>query len=231
MKALILAGGFGTRLRSVVSDVPKPMADINGRPFLEYLMESIAKYDIDELIISVGYLADKVIDGIGDTFNGIPVKYFVEDDPLGTGGAIKYSLAEVDLNEYVFVLNGDTFLHLNLDSMLKFAKDNDANLVVAGKHMEDCYRYGTIEYDKDRIISFRSAGANISGYINGGVYLLKPSVLKDRQAGEKFSFEKDILEQFCMTNQLLIYKTEGYFIDIGVPEDYNRAQTELGSKI
>lgn len=228
MKALILAGGLGTRLRSMVSDVPKPMADINGKPFLSYLLKSLSGYSFDEYIISIGYMADKVIDVLGDNYCGVPIKYVVEEQPLGTGGAIKYSLENnVDKDEYVFVLNGDTFLNVNFDDVVKYSKKQNSEITMVIKRLESCARYGTVEYKDSVITGFKSSGMTDSGWINGGIYLMKPSILEKNVCGEKFSFEKDILEKIYLEDTVYVYESSGYFIDIGVPEDLVKARKEL----
>jgi len=228
MKALILAGGLGTRLRSVVSDVPKPLADINGKPFLEYLLDSIDIFSFDEYIISVGYKAEIIEKMLGNSHNGVPISYIREDEPLGTGGAIKLALSKkVKADEYAFVFNGDTLLKVDIKEMHEFAQGTKSDLLLAAKYMENCNRYGTIDYEDNKINSFNAAGDSSSGYINGGIYIMKPSVLNTKEVGEKFSFEKEILEPYCRNHELLMFKTDGYFIDIGVPEDYERAKNEL----
>lgn len=232
MKAIILAGGFGTRLKSVVSDVPKPLADINGKPFLKYLLESLEKYNLDAYIISIGYMGEKIIEALGDNHKGVAIKYVKEDTPLGTGGAIKFATDNyVEDDENVVILNGDTFLAVPIDEMVSHADGVKSNLMLAAKFMENCYRYGTISFEEDIIKEFNDAGDDSSGWINGGVYLLKPRIFNEYDFGEKFSFEKDILINYARNSHLFMHRTEKYFIDIGIPEDYERAHNELGAHI
>lgn len=228
MKAIILAGGMGTRLRSVVSDVPKPLAPINSKPFLQVLLDSLLPYDFSQFIISTCYMADKIKDACGDHHKKVPISYVKEESPLGTGGAIRLAISSLSKDEeYVFVLNGDTFLKVDYKEMLEFAQKLNAGITIAVRSMDNCYRYGTLMIDHDTITGFNSAGSAGPGYINGGIYLLKASVLSSVVAGEKFSFERDFLEKYYLNNPIYAFMTDGYFIDIGIPTDYERAQKEL----
>lgn len=233
MKALILAGGMGTRLRTVVSDVPKPLAPINGKPFIQCLLDSLLPYNFDEIIISTCYMADKIVAVCGEFHEDVPITYVKETTPLGTGGAIRLAISRTshDNCEYICVLNGDTFLELDYKKMLAFANEHAAEVTIATKFVDNCYRYGALSMDQEVIKGFNAAGRDESGYINGGVYLLKPSALSEFIIGRPFSFEKDFLEKYCINHQLYAYRTDGYFIDIGVPDDYNRAQREVRAHV
>ena len=233
MDAIILAGGFGTRLKSVVSDVPKPLAPINGKPFLQYLMDFLdSRNDIvDNVVLSLGYMSDKVINHFNGRYKGINIIYSVEKEPLGTGGAIKQALNYTS-SEDVFILNGDTFFNIDLKSMLQFYNSSGAELTAALKKIDSAERYGFMEIDENfRIINFSEKKDNGSGYINGGVYIAKKGIFKQFGTEDKFSLEKDFIEKYFKKIKLFGYISNGYFIDIGIPEDYEKAKKEIGKFI
>jgi D-glycero-alpha-D-manno-heptose 1-phosphate guanylyltransferase len=215
--AVILAGGFGTRLQSVVNDLPKPMATVANRPFLEYVLDNLLIFNIKKVVLSVGYLAEAIISHFGNSYKGMDISYSVEDTPLGTGGAIKYSLQKISSN-YCFVLNGDSFFDIDFNRLEKTFFDNNADIILSLRQIENADRYGCVEIGNNNIItSFVEKGAKSgAGLINGGIYLLKKSILENFP--EKFSFEKDFLEK---TNKKIYTEIfTGNFIDIGVPKDY-----------
>ena len=218
MEAIILAGGFGTRLSKVVSDVPKPMAPINERPFLEYLLDDLNDKGINRVILAVGYKKEIIKNYFQERYKNIEIIYSDEDTPLGTGGAIKKALT-LSKAEDIFVVNGDTFFDVDLKEMYKFHKENNSNLTLAIKEMERFDRYGSLALEGNKIIKFEEKKYIEKGYINGGIYLLKRTILDDKKE-ERFSFEKDILENKELKVEKYGYKSEGYFIDIGIPEDY-----------
>ena len=227
--AIILAGGFGTRLQTVVSDLPKPMAPINGEPFLNYQLNYLKHYGIKKVILSVGYLAEKIQAHYKSNFNGIEIEYVVETSPLGTGGGIRLGLKSCK-DDYALVLNGDSFFDVDLHEFFKLHLNESSQFSLALRKVVDSSRYGTIETDdNDRIISFKEK-TNITkeGKINGGIYILnKKLYLNNTVEGNNFSIEKDFFEK--QLNQLHIkgFEFNGYFIDIGIPEDYTKAQHDL----
>ncbi len=225
--AIILAGGFGTRLQSVVKDLPKPMAPINGKPFLEYILNYCSSSGITNCILSVGYKSEKILSYFGNKFLNIDLKNCFEESPLGTGGAIKASMKMTDAKE-ILILNGDTFFNVPVDEMYFQHKKNKADLSLALKPMKNFDRYGIVNVTPDNSISgFEEKAFRSEGTINGGVYIIKNTLSKIFPDEEKFSFEKDFLEK--KINQLTIkgFSFDEYFIDIGIPEDYQRAQHEL----
>jgi len=227
--AIILAGGFGTRLQSVVSDLPKPMAPVNGEPFLNYQLNYLKHYGIKKVIFSVGYLAGKIQDYYKSNYKGLEIDYVVEKLPMGTGGGIRLGL-EKCRDEYALVLNGDSFFDVDLHEFFRLHINESARFSLSLRNVNDSSRYGTIETDaNDRIISFKEK-TNISkeGRINGGVYILdKILYLNSTPEGKNFSIEKDFFEK--QLNNLLIkgFESGGYFIDIGIPEDYAKAQHDF----
>lgn len=220
MEAIILAGGFGTRLRSVVADLPKPMAPINGKPFLEILLDDLGKKEIDKIVLAVGYKKEIIKNYFKDRYKNIEILYSEEAEPLGTGGAIKKALKLVE-EEQIFIINGDTFFDVDYKEMFEFHCINDSQLTLAVKKMEKFDRYGSIKIQQKKIISFEEKKYVEEGYINGGVYLINKNIFKEIEE-ETFSFEKNILENKNFYIQKWAYFSDGYFIDIGIPEDYSR---------
>lgn len=220
MQAIILAGGFGTRLRSVISNVPKPMAPINGKPFLAYLLDNLKVQGFKHIVLSVHYLREQIQDYFKDHYHGLSISYAIEKIPLGTGGAIVNSLQCIDNDEPCFVLNGDTFVKLNYLKMYSSCN----NLTIALRTVMDCSRYGqAIVDDNSNIIEFQERGTDRQGLINTGVYLLNKILFSHYALPKSFSFEKDFLFKNLNIIQPKAFIADDYFIDIGVPEDYARA--------
>ncbi len=225
MEAIVLAGGFGTRLAHVVSDVPKPMAPVCNRPFLRFILDDLQRKGVERVILAVGYKQEVIRDYFGEHYRGMQIVYSSEDEPLFTGGAIKKAL-RLCKEERVFVVNGDTFFDVNLQDMMRA----QAEIVVAVKQMHDFSRYGTVRVDDGRIRGFCEKKPCKQGYINGGVYLISRIVLENYPQG-KFSFEKDILESRLSEIDMAAVESTGYFIDIGVPEDYATAQGTMRERV
>ena len=216
MEAIVLAGGFGTRLKEVVSDVPKPMAPVNGKPFLEYLIKDLGEKGIRHIILAVGYKKEIIKEYFKNRYENIEITYSEELTPLGTGGAIKKAL-KLAKEADIFIVNGDTFFDIDLKRMKEFHIENKSTLTVAVKEMENFDRYGSLVIKENRIIEFEEKKKKAKGKINGGIYLIKKDLL-NRIEKEKFSFEKEILEDKKI--EKYSYESKGYFIDIGIPEDY-----------
>lgn len=225
-EAIVLAGGFGTRLQGVISELPKPMAPINGRPFLDILIKFLSSQGVEKIIISVGYLSHVIEDYFENTKYGIEILYNKEDHPLGTGGAIRECL-KLCKSEDVLVLNGDTFLNINISNLLNFNKKSFSPIIVTRKALASS-RYGSIDIKGNRIISFSSDRQNkINTLINAGVYLLPKDLFDNYQTYESFSFEADFLPKAIKEIKFNTFECNDYFIDIGLPDDYFRAQKEL----
>ena len=225
MEVIILAGGLGSRLRSVVSSVPKCMAPIDGRPFLWYLLENLRRFDVSRVILSVGYLKEAVQDWVSCHAGEYPWEFdfAVEDSPLGTGGGIRLAASHARCSE-VIVLNGDTFFDADLEALLQERRRCDKPIALALKPMEDFDRYGTVELGGDGIVrAFSEKRYCASGLINAGVYALDLSCGLFEGLSDKFSFETAVLEPFCRESRLCGLVQDGWFIDIGIPEDYARA--------
>ena len=224
MIAIILAGGFGTRLQTVVKDVPKPMAEINGFPFLKYLLESLSKQGVTTVILSVGYKQKIIKDYFQNQYLNMEIIYSSEDTPLGTGGAILQALTFTK-DEIVFILNGDTFFDVDLRAMSNLHKETNADITLATKKMEKFNRYGTLDINEGRVIGFQEKKYQEKGLINGGIYLINSKLFQAFELPSKFSFESDFLEHSLQTLFVNAFISDGYFIDIGIPEDYYHART------
>jgi D-glycero-alpha-D-manno-heptose 1-phosphate guanylyltransferase len=222
MEAIILAGGFGTRLQHIVSDVPKPMATIAGRPFLEYILDYLKHESVNQAILAVGYKKECIMEYFGKNYQGMQLTYSSEDKPLLTGGAIKQALGYCQ-GENVFVINGDTYFDVHLRKMMEDFLSHQADISVAIHEMHNFCRYGTVHTDAGQwITGFEEKKEKQNGYINGGIYLIKKSILDDYP--EVFSFEKDVMERLVEKVRMRAFTCSGYFIDVGIPEDYYKAQ-------
>jgi len=226
-EAIVLAGGFGTRLRSLVSDVPKPMAPVAGRPFLEWILLRLEREGIHRVVLATGYMSEKIERALGGRFGSMELVYSVEDAPLGTGGAIAHAARQVK-GRGVHVVNGDTFLEYSLAEMETLVQ-GDGRLGMALVNVEDVHRYGAIGLEEGRVRSFHEKGDRGPGWINAGCYYLPESLLRSLPSGS-FSFEEQVLAPAAAAGDVMgLTRTKG-FIDIGVPEDYVRSQTIFGAK-
>jgi D-glycero-alpha-D-manno-heptose 1-phosphate guanylyltransferase len=225
---ILLAGGFGTRLQQVVADVPKPMADINGKPFLEHLLKYITTYPVHSIVLSVGYKAEVVQNYFGNQFSAHEIKYAIEKTPLGTGGAIALAMQQTNTDN-VLVANADSFFKIDLAEMLRRHIAANADVSIALREVNDASRYGTVLFDSEnRITSFKEkTGTTQTGFINGGVYIFNKNAFARTENQEAFSIEKDFFEKQCQALNFYAYISDGYFIDIGIPYDYQRAKDEF----
>ena len=227
MEAIVLAGGLGTRLRSVVSDLPKPMAPIGNKPFLEYILKYLQKNGITRAILSVGYKWETIKEYFGYKWENIELVYSVEDEPLGTGGAIKKAMKQLKTGQ-VYIINGDTFFDVDLKSLVL---EDNSKLILSLKHMINFDRYGCVESDDNNLVkAFTEKGYRESGNINGGIYLASKNIFDNFDLDEKFSFEEFMQVNFEEL-KISVKVFENYFIDIGIPEDYEKAQSEIKNHI
>lgn len=232
--AVILAGGLGTRLRATVPDLPKPMAPVNGRPFLEHQMDYWIGQGIREFVLSVGYRREVVIEHFGDAYRGASVRYAVETEPLGTGGGLLLAAADLSPGRPFLVLNGDTFFEVLLADLAAFHDRRRSEWTFSLFRSDEAGRYMGMEVAQDgRIMSLRSGTGGRPGMLaNGGVYLVEPSVLPlcGFPAGAKVSLEDDILAALHAKDaELFGFECPGRFIDIGIPDDYFRAADMLAA--
>lgn len=225
MEAIVLAGGFGTRLRAVVPSLPKPMAPIAGRPFLEILLVTLAESGFRRVVLSLGYMADSIVAHFGKTFAGMSLVHEIERTPLGTGGAVRQALRRCNSN-HVYVLNGDTYLDLEFADVEAQWQRDKAPIIVA-RAVPDTARYGRLSTAGPRVVGFVSKGVGGAGLINAGCYVFPREIDREFPEDEAFSLEADFLESAVTRMPVHFFVSTGDFIDIGVPEDYERAQSEL----
>lgn len=225
-QAIILAGGFGTRLRSAVPELPKCMAPVNGRPFIAYVIERFQRQGITDFIFALGYKSED-FESLLSSLSTLRYQLSVEQEPLGTGGAIKLA-CNVATSDNVMVTNGDTLYKADLSSLSGFHREKDADCTICLKPMQQFERYGVVEINEEkRITSFKEKQYYDSGYINAGVYALNRKQFLQEELPGKFSFEKDYMQALYKERSMFGNVQDEYFIDIGIPEDYSRAQEEL----
>lgn len=226
-ECIILAGGLATRLQPVVNDVPKCMAPVVGKPFLSHLFDYLEKQSFDHIILSLGHKSEVVLKWLETQNRHFKFSHVVETKALGTGGAIKFAFSKAK-EDKAFVLNGDTFFNIDSSSLIDFHQSKKADISLALKPMTDFDRYGSVEIDtKQRILKFGEKKYLKEGLINGGVYLINKNIFEEMNLPEVFSFEKEILEG--KTSNLNIYglPSDNYFIDIGIPSDFEKANIDF----
>ena len=236
MEAILLCGGLGTRLRSVVSDRPKPMADIAGKPFLHYLVKMLSESGVRHLIFALGYMGEQIEAYFqsGEEY-GLSISYSYEDSPLGTGGAIRNALSKVS-GENVLVLNADTYFRTDYESLLREQLKNKAAMTIASRKIEDISRYGAILKDESgRILRWNEkmssdqVEAPRPGEINGGIYVMQKSLIEKIPEGKQ-SLENDCIPAWLKDGVYLqAISSDGYFMDIGIPEDYAQFRKDIES--
>lgn len=232
MEAILLAGGLGTRLRSVVKDRPKPMADVEGKPFLLYLVEKLKARGVTRAVMAVGYKGEMIRDFFGDgSAFGLEIDYAWEKELLGTAGAIR-NAAALTADERVLVLNADTYYEMPYDALTAMAERERLDMALVLRAVEDVSRYGEAVLTEGRLTAFdEKTGEARPGTINGGVYCLSRNLLDDIPEG-KVSLEHEMIPRWMAEGRALggmIH--DGYFIDIGVPEDYARFCRDVREKM
>jgi D-glycero-alpha-D-manno-heptose 1-phosphate guanylyltransferase len=225
IEAVILAGGQGSRLCTRVRDVPKPMADIAGKPFLWWLMTRLAQQGAGRVILAVGYKSETIQDYFGEVFDGIEILYSTEREPLGTGGAMKLALQRAR-EPHVIVLNGDTYVDTDLQELMNRLRTRAADIAIAVAHVDDVARYGAISIDEESgtLTRFDEKQASAGGYINAGIYCLRRDIFATYSSPTTFSFERDFLPKYLSLLRPIAVKGVKAFIDIGLPDDYALAQ-------
>lgn len=227
MEAIVLAGGLGTRLQGVIGAQPKCMAPVNGRPFLGYLLDYLERQQCTRAIMSLGFKHRVVIDWLEEQYLQFELDCAVENEPLGTGGGILAAMEDA-ATEHVAIINGDTMFDVDLQKMMEFHKANNAVATLALKKMTDFDRYGVVRTnDKGIITSFEEKKPTAEGLINGGIYIVNADVFLAQDFPQKFSFEKEFLEKYVGQNKFYGFVDDGYFIDIGIPADYEKAQADF----
>lgn len=225
MEAIILAGGFGTRLRPVVAEVPKVLAPVGGRPFLEIMLSRLAAQGFQRVILSLGYMADRVMAHFGHDYLGMKMVHQVEDEPLGTGGAIRYAMARC-LSDHVYIFNGDTYLELET-GLLEDLWHRWRQPVIVAREMPDTSQYGRLKTYNQKVVGFGEKDEAGPGLINAGCYLFPVQILNEFPQKAHFSIERDFLSFHVHQKTVRYIVSHGRFIDIGTPADYLRAQNEL----
>ena len=232
MQAILLCGGMGTRLRSVVADRPKPMADICGKPFLQYLLEMLRDKGITEVIFALGYMGEMIEEYFQDgSAFGLKIAYSYEEEPLGTGGAIRNALPNI-LEEEVLVLNADTYFPMDYQGLYHFHQENDGDFSLATRAVPDISRYGAVRRDAaGRILAWNEklgdGGQPLAGEINGGIYVMKKSLIAEIPEGKQ-SLEQDCVPKWLSEGKRIFgLPFEGYFMDIGIPKDYQQFITDV----
>jgi len=226
-EAIILAGGLGTRLRNAVPGLPKCMAPVNGKPFIDYVIRYLKAQGVEHFIFALGYMHEEIEKYINKEYPSIHKSFSIEDSPMGTGGAIRLACSKVK-DKNILIMNGDTLFAINIASLSDFHEYHSAACTIALKPMKNFDRYGVVETDKDgHIKSFNEKKSYQEGLINGGVYLINTTIFKSLNFPPIFSFEKDFLEKYVSTIKIMGVIQDKFFIDIGIPEDYNRASKEL----
>lgn len=232
--AIILAGGLGTRLRSVVSDVPKPMAPIEGRPFLAYLLEYWINQGVTKFILSVGYKHEIIIDAFGSQYQGADLEYVIEQEPMGTGGGFLLAARKLATQSAFLLLNGDTYFAIDLKQLIAHAKRSDADWCFSLFYTEDKQRYMGVELSESgQLLSLQSQKISSGCWANGGVYWVSQRVLShyQRLPANKMSLEAELLPTAHTAGQRLFgFKSSAPFIDIGIPQDYYRSARVLMEK-
>ncbi|GGH71846.1 D-glycero-alpha-D-manno-heptose 1-phosphate guanylyltransferase [Filimonas zeae] len=226
-EAIILAGGLGTRLRSEVPELPKCMAPVNGRPFLHYVIQWLQAQGITRFVFALGYKHDYFLDFLKATLPESAYVIATEDEPLGTGGAIANACKQVQTHT-VLVTNGDTLFKGDIPALDQFHTSKAGACTLLLKPMQQFDRFGVVETATDgRITSFKEKQYYEQGLINAGMFALNVPAFTAENLPAKFSFEKDYLEALYPQRSMYGLAQDAYFIDIGIPEDYRRAQTEL----
>lgn len=226
-ECIVLAGGLGTRLRSAVPDLPKCMAPVAGAPFLQHMIRFLQEEGIEHFIFSLGYRHDAIEAFLKKEYPNLSYQAVIEEEPMGTGGAIRMACEKAG-DENVLVVNGDTMFRVSVDALARFHHQHRADCTLTLKPMKDFDRYGVVDIDADgHIQSFREKKYYASGLINGGVYALNIPAFTGTGLTGKFSFEKDYLEHFVGSRTMLGLVQDQYFIDIGIPADFERANREL----
>jgi D-glycero-alpha-D-manno-heptose 1-phosphate guanylyltransferase len=238
--AVILAGGLGTRLRSAYSAGPKSMAPVGGRPFLDYLLQWLSSEGVEDVILCVGYKRSHIRRFVGGGRKwGLRVRYSVEKKLLGTGGAVKKAGRLIPGNR-LLVVNGDTFVYVRLGELMEFHQSRKAVATLTAVKIADSARYGSLRMDdRARVAAFlEKSGIDESKrsktqkrLINGGVYVFEKTVLKTIRTRKTTSLEKEVFPSLVANKRLHGFKCEAYFLDIGVPKDLRRAQSELPQRI
>ncbi len=226
MEAIILSGGKGTRLQSVIKDIPKTMADVNGTPFLETTLQWLNSFNINKVILAVGYKKEYIKKYFGNNYKNINLIYSEEEEPLGTGGAIKKALKEC-VDDNVIVMNGDVLARVDLNKMYEKHLSLGSVMTIAVKEMTNFDRFGVVKFNKDRITRFEEKKYVEKGFMNTGIYIMNKDIFENKIEDKSFSIENDYLSKYIDKDKISPFIFAGEFIDIGIPEDYQKIQAMI----
>lgn len=230
-ECILLAGGLGTRLRSAVPDLPKVMAPVAGKPFIHHIITFLQSQGVERFIFSLGYLHHLIEEYVRSNFPSLDVAFSIEAEPLGTGGAIQLALQQVR-GEDAIIVNGDTLYRADLKKVSDYHQSTNAACTLTLKHMRNFERYGVVELDESgKVVSFKEKQFYKQGLINGGVYILNKKALLNLGMPDAFSFEKDYLEQYIHRHDIYGIRDDNYFIDIGIPGDFEKANLDLKTPV
>jgi D-glycero-alpha-D-manno-heptose 1-phosphate guanylyltransferase len=227
---IVLAGGLGTRLRSELGDLPKPLAPVSGRPFLAHLLDQLSSCGFRRAILAVGYRHEQIRAAIGEGWRGMEIRYCVETAPLGTGGAVAKAVTLAQ-GSHVFLANGDTFLRFAPDTLKRLVADTGAAIGMVLAQVPDVSRYGAVEVENDLVAAFREKGGSGPGFINAGSYLLTEEARASFPDRDAFSFEEDVLRPMAAAGKVAALPESADFIDIGIPVDFHRASSLFGGTL
>ena len=222
-QGVVLAGGRGSRLGELTSETPKPLLQVGARPFVEWLLENLARQGVERVVLTIGYRAEAFDVWLSGYAGGVEVSTFVEDEPLDTGGAL--TLIADRLDPTFFVLNGDTILDVDLADLGRRLDEQGADAAMALRHVDDAGRYGRVDVDEGRVRAFAEKAGEGGGWINGGVYALRRDVLDGRSP--PLSIERDLLPELVQRGRVVALPCDGFFIDIGVPESLREARESV----
>lgn len=227
MEVIVLAGGLGTRLQGVIGEYPKCMAEVAGRPFLAHVFDYLAQQRCVQAILSLGYKHEIVTEWVEKQDLPFVVDYVIEKEPRGTGGGLMLAMQQASADNVV-VVNGDTLFAVNLERMMHYHLAQHSCTTLALKKMYSFDRYGVVNTNDNGVIaSFEEKTYKEAGLINGGVYIVNQKHIHSKHLPVKCSMEKDYLEKYTSEGKFYGFESDGYFIDIGVPADYERAQEDL----
>ena len=219
MQAILLCGGLGTRLREVIKDIPKPMAPVNGTPFMQIKLDQLVDAGVSRVVFATGYKKEIIRDYFGDNYRGMEIFYSEENELLGTGGAIMQALQYIT-EDNAIVMNGDVYIDIDLIDLYQFHLNNPCIATIAVKPMHDFDRYGNCIFDGILIQQFVEKQPTKFGHINLGCYVLSAQIFDGLNLPHKFSFENDYLNIYVQSRPHHVYINDGYFMDIGIPSDY-----------
>jgi NDP-sugar pyrophosphorylase family protein len=223
--AAILAGGLGTRLRSVVAGRPKVLASVGGRPYLTHLLDQLAAASVREVVLLTGHAAEQVRDTLGESHAGLRLVYSAEPAPLGTGGALRNALPHLSA-QTVLLLNGDSYCDVDLAALVQFHRAESAEASLVLVRVPDASRFGQVRMGRTgRVLRFEEKGeTQVSGWINAGVYLIDRALVAEVPPGRAMSLERDLLPGWVAERRVRGYRCDGRFLDIGTPESYAEAE-------